>query len=277
MKTNAPRLENGTAIVTGGGSGIGRALCGWLARAGAHVVVADVDAVAAEAVAAELRAVGGRAEAAAVDVRDAAAVRALVQRVAAARGRLDFMFNNAGIAVAGEVLDGTLADWERVIAVNLMGVVHGTLPAYEVMARQGFGHIVNTGSTAGLTPSPGLTSYAASKHGVVGLSTSLRTEAAIHGVRVSVVCPGLVDTPMKHHTEFRNLDRNAALAALPLTMYPVEALARDVMRGVLENQPIIISPTHARLMSWAYRAAPWLVRWVMDREVGKVIAAARRT
>jgi NAD(P)-dependent dehydrogenase (short-subunit alcohol dehydrogenase family) len=276
VKTVSPRLGDGVAIVTGGGSGIGRALCGQLARAGAHVFVVDVDAAAAEAVAAALRGGGGRAEAAPVDVRDAVAIRALVDRVAAEHGRLDWMFNNAGIAVAGEVLDCTLEDWERTIDVNLRGVIHGTLPAYEVMSRQGFGHIVNTASTAGLAPSPGLTAYAATKHAVVGLSTSLRAEAEIHGVRVSVVCPGLIDTPMKHRTVFRKLDREAVLAALPIAMYPVEALARDVMRGVLRNRPIIVTPLHARVIWWAYRAAPWLLRWVMGRQLRKTRAAARR-
>lgn len=239
-------------------------------------MVVDIAAAAAEAVAEGIRGAGGRASVAVVDVRDAAAMRALVEQVAAEHGRLDWMFNNAGISVAGEVLDCTLTDWDRTIDVNLRGVIHGTLPAYEVMARQGFGHIVNTASTAGLAPSPGLTAYSATKHAVVGLSTSLRAEAELHGVRVSVVCPGLIDTPMKHTIELRKLDRDAVLASLPVAMYPPEALARDVMRGVLRNRPIIVTPLHARLVFWAYRAAPWLVRWLTGREVRKTRAAARR-
>jgi NAD(P)-dependent dehydrogenase (short-subunit alcohol dehydrogenase family) len=274
--TGSPRLAEGVAIVTGGGSGIGRALCGELARAGAHVLVVDIDAAAAETVAEVLRSGGASAEAAEVDVRDGAAVRALVERAVAERGRLDWMFNNAGIAIVGEVLDFTLEDWERTIDINLRGVIHGTLPAYEVMARQGFGHIVNTASTAGVTPQPGLTAYATSKHAIVGLSTSLRGEAKLHGVRVSVVCPGLIDTPLKDRAELRKLDREAVFAAVPVTLYPAEALARDVMRGVLRNQPIIVTPLHARALWWAYRAAPWLVRWVMDAAIRKTRAAARR-
>lgn len=276
MATSSPRLREGVAIVTGGGSGIGRALCGELAGAGAHVIVVDIAGDAAEGVADALKGRGGRAEAVTLDVRDAAAVRALVERVAAEHGRLDWMFNNAGISIAGEVLDGTLSDWDRIIDVNLRGVVHGVLPAYEVMARQGFGHIVNTASTAGITPSAGLTAYAASKHAVVGLSTSLRTEAELHGVRVSVVCPGLIDTPMKDTIELRKLDRAAMLALMPVAFYPPEALAKDVLRGVLANRPMIVAPLNARLAWWAYRFAPWLVQWFWGRLIRNVRDTARR-
>lgn len=271
------RLLDGVAIVTGGGSGIGRALCGALADAGAHVIVADVAGEAAATVAEALRARGHRAEAATVDVRDATAVRGLVERTAGDAGRLDYVFNNAGIGVVGEVLDMSLADWDRTIDVNLRGVIHGVLPAYEWMARQGFGHIVNTASAAGLMPSPGLTAYSATKHAVVGLSLALRTEAALHGVRVSVVCPGLIDTPMKDNIELRKIDRAAMLASVPLALYPAESCARDILRGVARNAPIIVTPAHAKAMTLGYRFAPWLVSWLLGREVKKTRATARRS
>ena len=275
MVDPSPFFAGKVSIVTGGGSGIGRALCERLGQARATVVVADVDAAAAETVAASVRNSGGAAEAVGVDVRDAAAMRELVERVARNRNRLDLMFNNAGIAVAGEVLDMTLADWDRTIDVNLRGVVHGLLPAYTIMQRQGSGHIVNTASAAGLAPTPGMTAYSASKHAVVGLSLSLRTEAEMYGVRVSVVCPGLIDTPMKHSIELRNLDRSALLDAIPVRMYPPEQCARDILHGVSRNLPVIVTPGHARLMVGAYRAFPSLVRWLTGREVRKARAAAR--
>lgn len=276
MKTKAPRLQGGVAIVTGGGSGIGRALCDRLAAAGARVVVADIAGPSAEATAEALRSSGGQAEAATVDVRDAAAVEGLIERVAREHERLDWMFNNAGISVAGDALDMTLSDFDRTFDVNLRGVVHGVLPAYRVMARQGFGHIVNTASTAGLTPSPGLSAYSASKHAVVGLSLSLRAEAELHGVRVTAVCPGLIDTNMKNTNELRNLDRQVLLASLPFAMYPADACARDVLRGVLRNAPVIVTPGHARLLVWMHRTAPWLLHWLVARGSRQIRAAARR-
>ena len=138
----------------------------------------------------------GAATAAVVDVRDASGFQKLVDDTAAEHGRLDYLFNNAGIGIAGEERDVSLEDWNTVLDVDLHGVVHGVRAAYALMVKQGHGHIVNTASLAGLLPSPGLVPYAMTKHGVVGLSLSLRAEAAEHGVRVTAVCPGVVDTPI---------------------------------------------------------------------------------
>jgi len=167
------------AIVTGAASGIGQALAGALVARGDTVVVADVDKDGAERIAGDLSERGpGAATAAVVDVRDADAVQALVDQTRDRHGRLDLMVNNAGIAVGGDCRELLLAHWDRVIDVNLRGVVHGVQAAYPVMVEQGSGHIVNTASLAGLLPSPGATPYAMAKHGVVGLSLSLRAEAA---------------------------------------------------------------------------------------------------
>src|SRR6516225_4102198 len=185
------------AIITGAASGIGRALASALVTRGDTVVVADVDGEGAERVAGELARRGpGTATSAVVDVRDAGTVRALVDQVRDQHGRLDVMVNNAGIGIGGEAGELALAHWERVIDVNLRGVVHGVHAAYPVMIAQRSGHIVNTASLAGLVPAPLLTPYAMTKHAVVGLSLSLRAEAAAHGVRVTAVCPGVVDTPI---------------------------------------------------------------------------------
>src|SRR4051812_28103555 len=142
------------AIVTGGGSGIGEALCRALAARGDTVIVADIDGASAERVASDIRGVASK-----VDVRDATAVQALVDDTVATHGRLDLIFNNAGIGVGGDILDLTIAHWDRIIDINLRGVVHGVAAAYPVMARQRSGHIVNTASVAGLTPPPYLTPY----------------------------------------------------------------------------------------------------------------------
>ncbi len=182
------------AIVTGGASGIGHMLCQELCRLGALVVVADVDSRGAEEVASAILKAGGRARAAFLDVSRVESVRGLVDEILSEHGRLDYMFNNAGIAIVGELRDMSLEHWQRIIDVNLWGVIYGTTAAYSIMARQGSGHIINTASLAGLIGYPASTAYAATKSAVIGLSTSLRAEAAGLGVKVSVVCPGYVQT-----------------------------------------------------------------------------------
>jgi NAD(P)-dependent dehydrogenase (short-subunit alcohol dehydrogenase family) len=189
MPTKEQPFEGKVAIVTGGGSGIGEAVCWELARRGAHVVVADIDAEAAERVA---KLIG--AEARRVDVSTEADVQGLVVDTVAAHERLDYMFNNAGIGIGGDARDLTSEHWRRVLDVDLNGVLYGTLVAYKVMARQGYGHIVNTASAAGLLPHLLNAPYSTAKHAVVGLSRSLRLEGADLGVKVSVVCPGFVRT-----------------------------------------------------------------------------------
>src|SRR5262245_43924306 len=195
------------AIVTGAASGIGRALGEALARSGAHVVLADVRVAAMAEVAAAIARDGGSAEARHLDVTDAGAVRSLVEETRLQRGRLDFMFNNAGISIIAEARDMELSDWTRVLDVNLRGVVHGVHAAFAVMTEQGFGHIVNTASLAGLLAVPCQSAYTASKHAIVGLSLALRAEAWASGVRVSVACPGFVATSIAEHSRCIGFDR----------------------------------------------------------------------
>jgi NAD(P)-dependent dehydrogenase (short-subunit alcohol dehydrogenase family) len=258
------------AIVTGGASGIGRALCEALAAEGAVVVVADRNGEGARAVAERLAGSGLRARAEAVDVADAEAVRKLVEETVAREGRLDLLFNNAGIAIGGEVRDMTVEHWRRIVDVNLWGVVNGVRAAYPLMVRQGSGHIVNTASGAGLVPSPLSTAYAMTKHAVVGLSTSLRMEAAGLGVRVSVVCPGFVDTAIFDSAvvakgpPVRELSDRA-----PVRPYPAPKAAQAILRGVRRNRAVIVFPFHMHAMRWMVRLAPWLVRRMAARQVAE--------
>jgi NAD(P)-dependent dehydrogenase (short-subunit alcohol dehydrogenase family) len=258
------------AIVTGGASGIGRALGAALVRRGDQVVLADVEGAAAVEVAEQLTALGpGAASATAVDVRDAAAVAALVTDTAARHGGLDLMFNNAGLGIGGPVEELALAHWDRAIDVNLRGVVHGIHAAYPVMIRQGHGHIVNTASLAGLLPMAGSAPYATTKWAVVGLSLSLRGEAALRGVRVSVVCPGGVDTPILDKGMPSDLPRVPTAEAIDdravITkmsgghLYSADALAADVLHGVDRNRAIIVAPRQARIMWRLMRLSPSLL------------------
>jgi NAD(P)-dependent dehydrogenase (short-subunit alcohol dehydrogenase family) len=185
----ADSLDGKVAIVTGGGSGIGEALSVELARRGARVTVADIRKDDAERVAALIVANGGNAQAQAVDVAIEQDVRSLIEETAATYGRLDYVFNNAGIAIGGEARDLTIDQWRQVLDVNLYGVLYGTFAAYPIMVKQGYGSIVNTASAAGLVPLPMVGAYTTAKHAVVGFSRALRLEAAPETGKLSSSLP----------------------------------------------------------------------------------------
>ncbi|MDH3652994.1 MAG: SDR family oxidoreductase [Myxococcales bacterium] len=237
-------LAGKVAIITGGASGIGKALAEELAARGCYLVLLDINSELIQKTAAELRAAGAQLDAKTVDVRDAAQVRALVQGAHRELGRIDYIFNNAGVNVCAELRDTSLEDWDLLIDVNLRGVVHGVHAAYPIMCEQGFGHIINTASAAGLIPAAAEGAYAATKHAVVGLSSTLRIEAATFGVKVSVACPGLVDSPILDSTKYVKLDSQALRKLWPGKPIPTRRAARQILRGVDRNRfYIVLTPT----------------------------------
>lgn len=261
-------LNGKQAIVTGGGSGIGAALTRALVAAGAHVLCTDVDADAAERTA-DGAAGPGTATAARLDVTDAAAVQATVDDVVARTGRLDMMFNNAGIVWGGNTELLTLDQWNAIIDVNIRGVVHGVAAAYPVMIRQGHGHIVNTASVAGLVPAARLTSYGMTKHAVVGLSLGLRAEAAAHGVGVLAVCPGAVETPILDKGAVGDFEGRSFFltGTRSQTGYDPDQLAQDVLRAVERNRAMLVAPKIA-YGGWLFmRLAPGLMQRASARAI----------
>ncbi|MBN1440166.1 MAG: SDR family oxidoreductase [Anaerolineales bacterium] len=261
-----------TAIVTGGASGIGSALCESLAQRGAKVVAADIDAEGARRVAARIEEGGGKASAAEVDVSQEAAVENLVRETAAKNGRLDLMFNNAGATLCGEVRDLTLTDWRRMIDINLWGVIYGTAAAYRVMVAQGSGQIVNTASLDGLMPMPMAAPYTAAKHAVVGLSTTLRMEAADLGIKVSVACPGAVKTNILEGASFVGVKREGAIGEIgAFKMMEPGDCARAILRGVERNRAVILDgAVHNRLFWWLYRLNPDLYAALVKMGVSEI-------
>ena len=269
------QFRDKVAIVTGGASGIGRALCQELGQRGAVVIVADINAEGAQQVASAIATTGGRARAAYLDVSQAEDVQRLVDETASEHGRLDYMFNNAGIAMAGEVRDTSLLQWRRLVEINLWGVIYGTTAAYSLMVRQGFGHIVNIASLAGLVGFPIATPYTAAKHGVVGLSTSLRAEAADVGVKVSVACPGYVPTGIYDAAIVLRVNREDAWALIPFKGIDATRAAWVILRGVARNRAIITFPFHARLSWWLHRLHPSLSA-IWGRRLVRMFRALRR-
>jgi len=251
-------------MVTGGASGIGRALAEALATRGAEVVLADLQIDLATDVALQICQAGGSARAFKVDVTDFSALQQLVQDTVNRTGRLDYMFNNAGIGIGGSVHHFRLEDWTYILDVNLRGVINGVQAVYAIMRQQGFGHIINTASIAGLMPSPGGVAYATTKYAVVGLSTSLRAEAAPCGVFVSVICPGVIETPI---LEDGGKYGRMLIEVPPETMrqmwdrlrpMPPDRFARKALRAVANNKAIIVIPSWWKVFWWLHRVAPSL-------------------
>jgi NAD(P)-dependent dehydrogenase (short-subunit alcohol dehydrogenase family) len=212
----ATEFSGKVALVTGGASGIGRAVCGRLADGGATLMVADYDEPGAQRAAEELAAGGARAEAVAVDVTDPASVEAAVAATVRAFGGLRLAVNNAGIrGESAPIGEQDIEVWNRVIATNLSGVFHSL--RYELPAMTAGGAIVNVSSVLGTNGFPGAAAYVAAKHGVVGLTKTAALEYAAQGVRINAVGPGFIDTPL-----LRDLDDDSR--AWLVTQHPAGRL-----------------------------------------------------
>jgi NAD(P)-dependent dehydrogenase (short-subunit alcohol dehydrogenase family) len=264
-------MGNKVAFITGGASGIGAAFARELARQGIEVVLADRQVGLAEEVAAAIRQEGSEATSVELDVRDAAWFQQVVEDTVARAGRIDYLFNNAGIGVAGAIRSYTLPDWYDVFDVNLRGVAHGVHAVYPVMCRQGFGHIINTASLAGLVPTGEAASYAATKHAVVGLSKALRIEAAEHGVKVTALCPGVIRTPIMTAGKYGRMKlakgSEAKVMELWERMRPmdVDTFARKALREIERNKPIVIVPSMWKMFWLLERVSPRLSLWLWSK------------
>ncbi|MGH3551604.1 MAG: SDR family NAD(P)-dependent oxidoreductase [Mycobacterium sp.] len=247
------------AFVTGGASGIGAALATKLVDKGAEVWLADRQVGAAQELAQRLNSVGGKAHAIELDVRSFPSFERAVAEAVQQSGRIDYLFNNAGIGVGGEIDSYTLDDWNDVFDVNLRGVVHGIQAVYPIMIGQQSGHIVNTASMAGLVASPSSASYTATKHAVVAISKTLRVEAERHGVQVSVLCPGAIRTPILTGGKYGRMnvtglsDEQLLKFWEPFRPMAPEKFAERALRAVFRGDAIIVVP------AW------WKAAWYLER------------
>jgi NAD(P)-dependent dehydrogenase (short-subunit alcohol dehydrogenase family) len=270
-------LAGRVAVVTGGGGGIGRGMVLAFAEAGMKAVIADIDADAAGSVCDEVGGLGGEALAQRVDVADRDDVQALADRVWREFGGAHLLCNNAGVTTFGLMCEGISdADWRLVLSVNLQGAING-LQAFLPRMRKldGEKHVVNTASTAGVGPSPFVAPYAASKHGLVGISETLRLEGATHGISCSVLCPNAVNTRIaeserNRHEEFggpRQGAWNEAIAAhtAAVGLDPLW-VGRMVRQAVIDDVPFIFTHADTRtLIDTRYRAMlesfEWAAEW----------------
>lgn len=241
-------------IITGAAAGIGYALAKACVARGDVVIMVDIDEPSVKQMAKSLTGLGsGSAIGFHLDVTCAADVEGIVKEVVAEHGKIDYFFNNAGVAVSGEVRDMNLAHWKKVIDVNLVGVINGCHAIYPVMVAQRSGHIINIASLAGLIPFVTNAPYSASKHAVVGLSNTLRLEGDALGVRVSVVCPGFVKTDIYDSSDAINVDKDKLNDSIPFAAIDADVAALKILTGVKKNHGVIIFPFYAKLLWWVNR------------------------
>jgi len=269
-------LTGRIAVVTGAGSGIGRATARLLAQHGARVHVADLNEDSARTVAAEIEAAGGSAHAHVVDVSDPAAVEGLASAIFDTEQRVDILHNNAGIGHAGNVEATTMEDWERVIGVNLLGVAYGVQAFVpKMLAQGGPGIVVNTASEAGLVPTARMAPYTASKFGVVGMSEALNAELAPRGIRVIAVCPGIINTAIVRTGIVRG--EIAELHDKAIAFYSKRGASPDVVAaavlGAIDKPKLIVTvpKSHFLLPYLIHRISPRLIQ-PLSRHLTKLMS-----
>ena len=260
-------------VITGGGSGLGRALALEYARAGWRVAVLDRDAESAATVAGEVEQAGGKALALACDVTDAAAVGAASATIRRGWRGLDVLVNNAGIAGSGTVVDTPEDDWRRIMEVNLFGVVTVCRAFVPAMIRAGSGHIVNIASAAGFVSAPGMAAYNVSKAAVISLSESMRVEVAEHGIGVSVVCPSFFRTNLLD--DFSGSEESRQMAQRLMEKSPLDAddVARLIRRGVRRNEFMMVPHSDAWRVLMLKRLAPDLFFGAVRKRAASFLAA----
>jgi NAD(P)-dependent dehydrogenase (short-subunit alcohol dehydrogenase family) len=264
-------LTGRTVVITGAGSGIGRELALLCGSRGAQLALCDISEEGLAATVDAVRAVGGQALTRAVDVASAQEMNAFAADVLERFDAVDMLVNNAGIGVVAGFLDTLAADWQRLVSINLMGVVHGCDAFLPSMIERGAGgRVVNMSSAAGVLANPQLTAYSATKFAVFGLSEALRMQLRPHGIGVTAVCPGVINTSITRSTPIRGSGdleaRRARIAALyEKRGYTAERVARNILRAVDRDKAVAPIAAEAHVMYWLSRLAPPAARWLSVR------------
>jgi len=267
------QIEGKVAMVTGAGSGIGRATAVVLAGQGMRVAVTDLQPESARATVEQIRSAGGEARAFAMDVAEPGQVHSALAEIQGGLGIPSILVNNAGIAVGGLFLDTGLDSWQKIVSINLMGVVHCCQAFVPAMVSTGRpGHIVNIASMLGYTGMRGVTAYCATKFGVMGFSESLRAELHDHAIGVSAVCPGIIRTNIINAGILQSAEldveakRKEIEALYQKRNYPPEKVARAVLSAIRRNRAVMPVTPEAWFAYYAKRWLPGLIARLARKE-----------
>ncbi len=255
MKSNSSFTDK-TVLVTGGASGIGRAVCEAFAAAGARVYAADINEANLNKLV-EQAAADESITAIRLDVSRQQDYGNAIDQVVADHGQLDILVNNAGIVVAGAFSETSQDEIEKIVNINLWSVLHGSQLAYRQMLQQGHGQIVNVSSSGGLMPVPNQTMYSAIKHALVGFSHSLREEAALHGIKVNTVFPGMVQSDLwDSAVNVKGYNMKKSMESTGLKPIPASEAAAAILKGIEANDRSIIFPRINKFIVRLYQLFP---------------------
>ncbi len=277
-------LSGTWGLVTGAASGIGKETALELARRGANLAICDVDKEGLAQTEDRIRRSGGQVIAEVVDVPSADAVGAFAKRVHTETEAVDLLVNNAGVGLGASFLDTSLEDWSRILGINLKGVIHGChffVPA--MVARARGGHVVNISSAAGYFAAASLNAYCTTKFAVLGLSEALREELAPHGIGVTAVCPGLINTPITTRSPMRGpLAEDPATQARMVELYERRnytpaRVARNILKAVQRNRAVAPISPEAWGLYYLKRFAPRLLYRISRRLTEAQIQRGTRT
>jgi NAD(P)-dependent dehydrogenase (short-subunit alcohol dehydrogenase family) len=266
-------LRDRTVLVTGAASGIGLETALAFARRGADLVICDVNEAGLRAASKQIEGLGSRVLARRVDVASADEMQIFAAEVHERIEAVDILMNNAGVAIGGPFLSTSLEDWNWILGINTLGVVHGCHFFVPRMVDRGRGgHVINVSSAAGYTASSVLAAYNATKYSVLGLSEALWEELRPHGIGVTAVCPGVIDTPITRNARLvgemdASEKRDDMVRTYQRRGYTPERVARNVLKAVEKNRLVAPISPEAWVLYYLKRFAPWLLR-----RMGQVLA-----
>ncbi|CAM4242793.1 Putative oxidoreductase SadH [Mycobacterium basiliense] len=268
---NISDLSGGVVAITGAGSGMGRELALLCARRGANLALCDINESSVSETGMAARQLGRDVMTRRVDVADPEQMCAFAEATFTHFGGVDVVVNNAGVGLVGGFLDTSRKDWDWLVSINLMGVVHGCDAFLPAMINSGRGgQVVNVSSAAGLLANPQLSAYSATKFAVLGLSEALRIELRPYGIGVTAICPGVINTAIATASPIRGAGdgdarRQRLTAAYKRRGYTPERAARNILRAIGRNRAVAPIAAEAHLMYVLSRVAPPLARWIAAR------------